>query len=238
MEGGAGPLRTPPGWPERRRVGLQATRHAALRCGIRRVARGLLRNQVTMSLPRSLFVALFLLAACTRAVREPVPAEAPAPQPPPPAAAAAAEPEPEAESEVEKAREAEEAVEVVDVPPPAVATAGGSPLEVQFDLGGAALTTAARSLLDRMGAGLADGEAGYYLEIQGHTDPSGGDGVNRRLAEQRAEAVRRYLHARHGVPLAAMGVVSLGAAAPAADNGTAEGRQRNRRAVVVLLPAP
>ncbi len=200
-------------------------------------------TQVTMSLPRSLLVALFLfaacIAACTRAVREPVPAEAPPPEPPPPAAAAAAaEPEPEAESEVEKAREAEEAVEVVDVPPPAVAAVGGSPLEVQFALGGAALTTAARSLLDRMGAGLADGEAGYYLEIQGHTDPSGGDGVNRRLAEQRAEAVRRYLHARHGVPLAAMGVVSLGAAAPAADNGTAEGRQRNRRAVVVLLPPP
>jgi len=191
-----------------------------------------------MSFPRKLLVALLFLAACAtadRAVREPAPAVEPAP----PAAAAAAVPQPEPEPAFEESREAEEEVEVVELPPqPPEAEATGSVVEVPFAAGGAALTPASRSILDRMSDAFPDDRTDYYLEIQGHTDPSGSETANLELAEQRAEAVRRYLHRERGVPLAAMGVVPLGSSAPAADNGTPAGRERNRRAVVVFLPPP
>ena len=189
-----------------------------------------------MSFPRKLLVALLFLAACTtadRAVREPVPpTEAPAPP------ATAAVPQPEPEPAFEESREAEEEVEVVELPPPPDAEATGSVVEVSFAAGGAALTPASRSILDRMSDAFPDDRTDYYLEIQGHTDPSGSETANLELAEQRAEAVRRYLHRERGVPMAAMGVVPLGSSAPAADNATLAGRERNRRAVVVFLPPP
>lgn len=189
-----------------------------------------------MSIPRKLLVALLFVAGCTtadRAVREAPPAEEPAPP------AAAAVPEPPPPSEVEEAREIEEEVEVVELPPPPPGVAlAGSVIEVLFDAGGAVLTTASRSVLDRLSAGLPDERTDYYLEIQGHADPSGSEELNVRISERRAEAVRTYLHRERGVPMAAMGVVPLGSSAPAADNGTPEGRERNRRAVVVYLPPP
>lgn len=192
-----------------------------------------------MSFPRKLLVALLFLAACTtadRAVREPMPAEE---QAPPAAAAVPARESPAPASAFEEAREAEEEVEVVDLPPPPPeAEATASVVEVPFAAGGAALTPASRSILDRMSDAFPDDRTDYYLEIQGHTDPSGSETANLRLAEQRAEAVRRYLHRERGVPMAAMGVVPLGSSAPAADNATPAGRERNRRAVVVFLPPP
>lgn len=194
-----------------------------------------------MSFPRKLLVVLLLLAACTtaeRAAREPAPAAEPAPE----AAAATPEPAPPpapATSAYEQVRRIEEEVERVGLPPPAPEAApAGSVFEVLFDAGGATLTAVSRSVLDRMSDGLPDGRADYYLEIQGHTDPSGSEESNRRLAERRAEAVRRYLNGERGVPIDAMGIVPLGSSAPAADNRTAEGRERNRRAVVVLLLPP
>jgi outer membrane protein OmpA-like peptidoglycan-associated protein len=50
--------------------------------------------------------------------------------------------------------------------------------------------------------------------------------------------VRRYLHREKRVPLENIGVVPLGSSAPAADNRTPDGRERNRRAVVVVLLPP
>lgn len=192
-----------------------------------------------MTIPRKLLFALLFVAACTtadRAVREPAPAEEPAP----PAAAAVPEPEsPAPVSALEEGREAEEEVEVVELPPPPPETeATGSVVEVSFAAGGAVLTPASRSILDRMSDAFPDDRTDYYLEIQGHTDPSGSETANLKLAELRAEAVRSYLHRERGVPMAAMGVVPLGSSAPAADNATLAGRERNRRAVVVFLPPP
>jgi OOP family OmpA-OmpF porin len=89
--------------------------------------------------------------------------------------------------------------------------------------------TAAR-LLDRL-AGVAIrclNQGGLRLEIGGHTDDIGDDAENLALSERRAMAVLLALIDR-GVMADAMAAVGYGESRPVADNGTAEGRARNRR---------
>lgn len=76
---------------------------------------------------------------------------------------------------------------------------------------------------------------GVYLEIQGHTDTSGTTQHNLKLGQERAEAVRRYLHLQAGIPLHRMAAISYGEARPVADNASREGRKKNRRVVIVVL---
>jgi peptidoglycan-associated lipoprotein len=73
-----------------------------------------------------------------------------------------------------------------------------------------------------------------YLEIQGHTDAAGTPDFNRRLGEERAEAVRIYLN-QHGVALNRMNTISYGEQAPVASNRTKAGRAQNRRVQIVVL---
>jgi len=73
-----------------------------------------------------------------------------------------------------------------------------------------------------------------YLEIQGHTDSTGGSDYNEALGRTRAEAVRRYLN-EQGVALNRMSTISYGEDAPVAPNDTAEGRAQNRRVVIIVL---
>jgi outer membrane protein OmpA-like peptidoglycan-associated protein len=73
-----------------------------------------------------------------------------------------------------------------------------------------------------------------YVEVQGHTDITGPKDYNYQLGERRAEAVRRYLN-QHGVALNRIGTISYGPDAPAAPNDSREGRQANRRVVLIVL---
>ena len=71
------------------------------------------------------------------------------------------------------------------------------------------------------------------LEVGGYTDSEGSDSGNLRLSQRRAEAVLAALRA-DDLPLAGMSARGYGEAEPIADNGTAEGRARNRR--IALAP--
>jgi outer membrane protein OmpA-like peptidoglycan-associated protein len=107
--------------------------------------------------------------------------------------------------------------------------------EVRFGVGTAVLSASSRSTLAGLTERLRQDGSSFYLEVQGHADTSGQGADNRRLAETRAEAVRRYLHVTGGIPLPRISVVVLGTSVPAADNATAEGRAQNRRVVVVAV---
>ncbi len=107
--------------------------------------------------------------------------------------------------------------------------------QVQFTSGRAELNDTARTALDGFAEELAARNAGVYIEIQGHTDSTGGEEQNLRLGQERAEAVRRYLNQAHGFPLHRTSVISYGESQPVADNGTREGRARNRRVGLVVL---
>ncbi len=97
------------------------------------------------------------------------------------------------------------------------------------------LSDESRARLDEMAARLKSENANIYIEIEGHTDGSGGEAWNLTLGQHRAEAVRRYLNMQHGIPLHRMSLISFGEAKPIADNGTKEGRAQNRRVEVKVL---
>jgi outer membrane protein OmpA-like peptidoglycan-associated protein len=71
------------------------------------------------------------------------------------------------------------------------------------------------------------------LAIEGHTDNTGTAQVNQSLSEQRANAVRDYLLSQ-GLDSATLSAGGLGMNSPIADNGTPEGRQKNRRVEIIV----
>lgn len=106
---------------------------------------------------------------------------------------------------------------------------------VRFKLASFELTKEAKTALDEFAAKIKGMDKGVYLEIQGHTDDTGGADYNDQLGQQRAEAVRRYLAREHKLPLGRMSTISYSDTEPVASNKTAKGRSQNRRVVIVVL---
>ena len=107
--------------------------------------------------------------------------------------------------------------------------------KVRFGFDKSELSEGARQALDEFAARLRTENRDVYIEIQGHTDSVGPEAHNYDLGLERAEAVRRYLNAKGGIPLHRMSVISYGELEPIADNKTREGRAINRRVILVVL---
>ena len=112
-------------------------------------------------------------------------------------------------------------------------------MSVHFKAGEAGLGDDARAALD---AALERIKAlAGPIAIRGHTDSRGNDLDNKRMSEQRAQAVRDYL-AEKGVASERMTVIGLGEDRPVAPNAMlngeddAAGRQKNRRVDIVAEP--
>ena len=105
-------------------------------------------------------------------------------------------------------------------------------VQVQFETGSAVIKQASYAVLDDILKSAVVAE-GLKLGVYGHTDNVGAPGANQALSENRAKAVRQYLI---GKGLAAKRIESngFGADKPIADNGTAEGKAKNRRVEIVL----
>ncbi len=73
------------------------------------------------------------------------------------------------------------------------------------------------------------------VEIGGHTDSVGSEEYNLSLSENRAKAVRDYL-VSEGVDLGRLTFKGYGFSEPIADNDTEEGRAKNRRTEIKVLP--
>lgn len=99
---------------------------------------------------------------------------------------------------------------------------------IMFDTAKAVITPGSRTVLDQVGM-LLKNDAALSLEIQGHTDNVGAPTANLTLSQQRADAVKKYLVDTHGVAAARLTTAGFGDTSPVADNGTAEGRAKNRR---------
>jgi len=70
--------------------------------------------------------------------------------------------------------------------------------------------------------------------IEGHTDNTGSAALNKRLSQQRAEAVKNYLIKEFGIESRRLSATGFGPDKPIANNDTLEGRQNNRRVVAVV----
>jgi len=106
---------------------------------------------------------------------------------------------------------------------------------VKFKLDSADLDQNAKSALDEFAGRVKGLGSQYFVEIQGHTDDTGGERHNEDLGQRRADAVRRYLSRQHSLPLARMSTISYGDTLPLESNRTRPGRSANRRVVLVVL---
>lgn len=113
---------------------------------------------------------------------------------------------------------------------------------ILFDSGQAELTPGGQEVL-RQVAGVLGQRPGVQLQVVGHTDnvpispaartrfPS-----NWELSTTRATAAVRFLTEQAGVDPRKVGAVGYGEFRPLAENATPEGRARNRRIAIVVLP--
>jgi len=105
---------------------------------------------------------------------------------------------------------------------------------VTFDVGSATLKPGFRETLD----GVTDSLIKYpnsLVDVYGHTDSTGSDAFNQTLSERRAQTVANYMMSR-GVSQARIRWQGFGETMPIADNGTEQGRARNRRVEIKIIP--
>ncbi|HPR05710.1 MAG TPA: OmpA family protein [Denitromonas sp.] len=76
------------------------------------------------------------------------------------------------------------------------------------------------------------------VRIVGHTDSNGREGYNMQLSRARAKAVLAVLIDEGKIDPVRLNAEGRGEAEPIADNGTPEGRARNRRVELFLTPFP
>jgi len=106
---------------------------------------------------------------------------------------------------------------------------------ILFRRGSAVLSKDAKAQLDEV-ATKALNAKGYALEVRGFASAEGGTEMNRRLSQQRADNVIRYLVENHNLPLRRIVTpYGYGEAQPVADNTTRDGRAENRRVEVKIL---
>ena len=108
--------------------------------------------------------------------------------------------------------------------------------DVLFDFNKATLRPGAREKLARV-AGIVLAHPGLEMEAEGHADAIGSDQYNQHLSERRAESVRAFL-VEQGIRAGAVTAEGFGESRPVATNGTAEGRQQNRRVELVVSGEP
>ena len=108
--------------------------------------------------------------------------------------------------------------------------------DVLFDSGRATLRPGAREKLAKV-AGIVLAHPGLNLEVEGHTDSVGAADYNQDLSDRRANTVRTFL-IQQGISTASIVAPGYGKEQPVATNGTATGRQQNRRVELIVSGSP
>ena len=101
------------------------------------------------------------------------------------------------------------------------------PSDVSFDVGRSAIKPNFDPILNQFATTLTQ-HPETTISIVGHTDSTGTEAINNPLSFDRANAARDYLVSR-GVMRGRIATDGRGAREPIADNGTAQGRDKNRR---------
>jgi outer membrane protein OmpA-like peptidoglycan-associated protein len=104
--------------------------------------------------------------------------------------------------------------------------------EVLFDYDSSALRSASRSTLREM-ADVFEKYSQTTIAVEGHADSTGSEAYNQRLSERRASSVSSYLRSM-GVDGYRLDEIGFGESRPRASNGSASGRQQNRRVEIKI----
>lgn len=106
---------------------------------------------------------------------------------------------------------------------------------MQFKSSKADLPAASLPVLAKVKSIMDDLQA-QKVVVEGHTDSVGGAEINKKISEDRAEAVSKYLTAEAGEKID-VETVGYGFDRPLATNKTASGRAENRRVDIVITPS-
>lgn len=104
--------------------------------------------------------------------------------------------------------------------------------DINYATSSATITKASEHILEQLIIFLKENPT-VRIEIQGHTDNVGALDKNMALSNDRAFTVKAYLEGQ-GISSGRLASKGLGPTKPLADNGTEEGRARNRRTEFVI----
>jgi outer membrane protein OmpA-like peptidoglycan-associated protein len=102
---------------------------------------------------------------------------------------------------------------------------------IEFDTGMATLKPESEKVLANV-LSLLQAQQDWNMKVEGHTDSTGTKAGNLTLSQQRAAAVVAWL-TQKGISRTRLTAAGLGDTKPIADNGTDQGRARNRRVELV-----
>jgi OOP family OmpA-OmpF porin len=105
---------------------------------------------------------------------------------------------------------------------------------VRFKLNKDELTVQSKAILESVAGSLKARRDVTSLTVIGHTDSTGEAAYNQNLSERRAKSVMDFLISQ-GVASNILNSKGMGESTPIADNGTAEGRKKNRRVELKLI---
>lgn len=106
---------------------------------------------------------------------------------------------------------------------------------IHFATGSANIDKDSDAILAKAADAIKSLPAGTKLEVGGHTDNTGNASANQTLSQKRADAVVARLGGL-GVAAGTLTSKGYGDSKPVADNGTAEGRAKNRRIEFTAVP--
>jgi outer membrane protein OmpA-like peptidoglycan-associated protein len=109
--------------------------------------------------------------------------------------------------------------------------------QVQFEFAKARIKRESDALLGEVAGVMKQHPEIKKIRVEGHTDTVGSDAVNRKLSDDRAKAVMKWL-IDHGVEASRLVAQGFGKDRPIADNASKEGRQINRRVEFNIIDPP
>ena len=107
------------------------------------------------------------------------------------------------------------------------------PGNITFDSNESIVKSSFKPVLDSIAKVLNEYDK-TYVNVAGYTDNTGSASLNKKLSNERADAVANYLIMK-GVASTRINSAGYGSSNPIASNATAAGREQNRRVEIVLI---
>lgn len=99
---------------------------------------------------------------------------------------------------------------------------------IKFKTGKAEIDPACDKTMTAIAAIMTD-YPGFHVQVDGHTDNVGNPEANKKLSQDRADAVVKYLADKKGVDAKRLSAKGFGDSQPIADNKSKKGQAKNRR---------
>lgn len=100
--------------------------------------------------------------------------------------------------------------------------------KVMFEFDKATIKPESHGLLNDVASVIKENPQVKKVSIEGHTDSDGSNDYNKKLSQQRADAVKKFL-VDAGIVETRLESVGFGEEKPIAENNTDEGKEKNRR---------